>query len=253
MTDLRTGSGSITGPSLPADAGPGIRRRRSLPGGRAVVGAFLITAAAVGVFAAYLDATAGPDTEYVVAARSVAVGSQLTSDDLTLVPLDLPAEQRSRAFDDPDVLEGATVIGPLEPAELIQSSMVVATQPGQVEEISFAIDVDRAVAGRLLPGERVDLLTTYGSGERAYTVAVVRDALVVEMTRDGPSSLGAAGQGVLSLAVADAADSLAIAHAVDAGTVTVVRASGLDRPADLPDRYHPEDAAVRASADPGGR
>lgn len=249
MTDVKTVPGSAAHSPLP-DRGVTIERRRRLPGGRAVVGAFLVTAAAVGIFAIYLDAAAGPSTDYVVAARSVAVGSQLRLDDLALVPLDLPPEQRSRAFDDRAALEGATLIGPVEADELIQSSMVVATQPGQVEEISFAIDLDRAVAGRLLPGERVDLLATYGTGDRASTVAVVRDALVVGVDRESSSTLSGPGKGVVSLAVADPVDSLAIAHAVNAGSVTLVRTSGLDRPADLPDRYRPDEPTGTPSTGP---
>ena len=55
-----------------------IRPRRSLPGGRAVVGAFLVVVAAVGTFGAYLSATAAPSTSYLVAARSFQLGHVIT-------------------------------------------------------------------------------------------------------------------------------------------------------------------------------
>lgn len=201
-----------------------------------MVGAFLVTVAAVGIFAAYLDATAGPSTRYVVAARDVPIGSRLTAADLTLVALDLPAQQRRRAFDAPAVLEGATLIGPLTRGDLVQSSAVVAIDP-DVEQVSFAIDADRAVGGRLNPGERVDVLVTYGSGDGAYTEAVVRDALVVHVDEDSSSNLGSLGTHVLTLGVPDPAASLRIAHAVNAGEVTVIRTTGITREGELPDSY----------------
>ena len=44
-----------------------LRRRRALPGGRAVVGGFLIALAAVGIFAAYTGATSDGRQRFVVA------------------------------------------------------------------------------------------------------------------------------------------------------------------------------------------
>jgi Flp pilus assembly protein CpaB len=236
MTDVRSKEADAPGA---ADTGRVIRRRRPLPGGRAVVGAFLVTVAAVGIFVAYADATG---TSYVVAARDVGIGARLTAADFALVPLDLPPEQRARAFDDVSVLEGATLLGPLSQGDLLQSSLVVAAEP-DVEQISFSISADRAVGGRLLPGERIDLLVTYGSGESAYTEAVVRDALVVKVDEDDSAGLGGIGTNVLSVAVPDPLSSLRIAHAVNAGAVTVVRTTGVVREGELPADYRSGDGS----------
>src|SRR5690606_28245478 len=73
-----------------------VRRRRSLPGGRAVAGAFLVTAAAAGVFAAYLDATAAPSTAWLVAAGDIAPGDVLDGADLDAVAMEVPAAQQDR-------------------------------------------------------------------------------------------------------------------------------------------------------------
>src|SRR5687768_720166 len=51
--------------------GRAVRRRSALPTGRAVVGGFLVALAALGIFAAYSSATAGPTTSYVVARRDL--------------------------------------------------------------------------------------------------------------------------------------------------------------------------------------
>jgi hypothetical protein len=101
MADL----GTMTAPDLRDPAGPQrrIRRSRRLPGSRAVVGALLVTAAAVGVFAAYVDATGEPSTRYVVAQDELPIGTLLTSQLVrdtslfALVPMDLPPEVAARA------------------------------------------------------------------------------------------------------------------------------------------------------------
>ncbi len=86
MTDVRTAPAEQARGS---SKGPTVRPRRGLPSGRAVVGGFLVALAAIGVFAAYTSATAEPVTEYVVAARDLTPGEQLTSGDVELVAIDL--------------------------------------------------------------------------------------------------------------------------------------------------------------------
>ena len=68
------------------DGGPGrsLRRRRALPGGRAVAGGFLVALAAVGIFAAYTDATADTRQAYVVARRPLALGQRLSGADFSI-------------------------------------------------------------------------------------------------------------------------------------------------------------------------
>jgi len=220
-----------------------IRRRGGLPGGRAVVGAFLVTVAAVGLFAAFLTASAGPRTRYVVATRDVPVNTQLTAADLALVAVDLPPGQRARAFTDVAVLEGATVLGPLRRDDLVQASDVVAVAPEDGEQVSFAVPADRAVGGRLRAGERVDLLATYGSGTDAFTLAVVRDAQVLDVS-DEESGLADDSARVLTIGVPAAQDSLRVVNAVTAAEVTVVRTTGLSRPGDLPTDYRPPEPSA---------
>jgi hypothetical protein len=55
----------------PATGGRSLGRRPSLPGGRALVGAALVVAAAVLTYAAYLGANAGPGQTYVVPRRDL--------------------------------------------------------------------------------------------------------------------------------------------------------------------------------------
>jgi flagella basal body P-ring formation protein FlgA len=151
-------------PDRPAAAPPRVtgaarplKRRSTLPSGRAVVGGFLIALSALGIFAAYSRATAGPTTSYVVARSDIPVGTRLTADDLTLLPMDLPpVVAGSAVFASEEPLVGATTVGPIRRGEIVQTGDVVKKRSGAEElEISFAIDSSRALAGTLRPGEEV--------------------------------------------------------------------------------------------------
>lgn len=219
MAQVRTPPSESTAPP----AGRPLRRRRGLPSGRAVVGGFLVALAAVGVFAAYTSATAGPTTSYVVAARDLAPGDRITARSLRLVPLDLPDEQRQRSFDVIEPLLDATVIEPLLAGEIVQEGSLVATgaAPG-TRAVSFSIDAAHAVNGTLRAGERVDIAATFGTGSEACTYLVAADVPLVRVTE---SSGSLTAQGGMTITVeADTADSaLAISHAANAGTLTLVR------------------------------
>ncbi|HEX2062982.1 MAG TPA: hypothetical protein VHE80_01035, partial [Acidimicrobiales bacterium] len=133
---------------------------------------------------------------------------------------------RSRPYQDPALLVGAVVVGPVAKGELVQASDVVSRPGGQVgRELSFRIDRARAVDGQLEPGEFVDVLASYGTGADAYTVTVLKAARLVHRS-EPRRALDGGGDEVVTLAMPNGADALAMAHAVNAGTVTLVRAGG---------------------------
>jgi Flp pilus assembly protein CpaB len=214
-----------------------IHRTRSLPGGRAVVGALLIAAAAVGVFAAYLDATAEPDTSYLVARERIAPGTRLDSA-ATLASLfqaraiDLAPDLAARAFalEDAESLVGRVVIVPLVAGDLLGRSGVVADGGvADAAKLSFAIDRADALAGTLRPGERIDVLATYGAGEAAYTAYVVRGVPLLAVSGDAAGTgLGGGSSGPLTLTVAVtlAEDVQALAHAIATADLVVTRSTG---------------------------
>jgi CBS domain-containing protein len=53
---------------------------------------------------------------------------------------------------------------------------------GSAQTMSFAIARTNAVGGTLRPGERIDVLATYGSGEGTYTAYVVRGVPLLRLT-----------------------------------------------------------------------
>lgn len=218
-----------------------IRRRRTLPGSRAVVGALLVTTAAVGLYSAYSSATAGSRQSFVVARRNVPLGIQLRPGDLGTARMELPSSVQRRAYDDPRVLVGAVTVAPVNAGDLVQASSVVRRRSAVTDqELTVPVERSRMIDG-LERGERVDVLATYGSGGDAYTLAAVRRALVVAV-HHGRGGLAEGTGSALTVAVTNPAESMALAHAARAGQVTVVRSTGtppgnelgMYRPAPLP-------------------
>jgi Flp pilus assembly protein CpaB len=231
----------------PAGGGPRpLRRRRGLPGGRAIAGGLLVAASAVGLFAAYAQASARHRTSYVVARHALAPGTRLSTADLALSAMDLPPEVRSRAFRDVDEVAGTTLVAPLAAGELLQASALVATRPGGAARV-LSFPVERSGVGPLKPGERVDVLATFGTGVDAFTTVVLSQALVVEVDRS-KSALGDTGSVVLTVGVDDLAEGVALAHAVQLGKLTVVAATGAPELPGPPPTYRTGPVSA-----PGGR
>ena len=226
-----------------------IRRRSGLPSGRAVVGGFLVALATVGMFAAYSSATAGPTTVYAVATRDLAPGDRIDATAVELVAVDLPDEQRRRSYDAVDPLLDATVVEPLLAGELIQEGSLIATgaEDGS-RTVSFPIEPARAVNGTLRAGERIDLLATFGSGTQACTHLIAADVPIVAIAEATGSLVSQAGGLTVTVQVDDADQGVAVAHAANAGAMTLVRTTHAQ--AGEADRFCTP--AVDASGTPGG-
>jgi Flp pilus assembly protein CpaB len=202
-----------------------VRRRRGLPGSRAVVGGLLVAAAAVGLFGAASRNSGGPQHSYVVARHDLAAGARLQAADLGLVPMELGPDLQARVFNSTQPLLGATLVAPLGAGELVQASAVVARRGDAASrELSFTLDRGRVGAG-IKEGERADLLATYGTGNDAFTVVVVRQALLVGIDRPRTSA-GDNGPATITVSVDDPNDAVALAHAIQLGKITLVRATG---------------------------
>lgn len=212
-------------------AGPvrAVRPHRSLPGGRAVVGALLVTVAAVALFGAYLGATSSPEQRYLVATRDVAKGDRLARGDLEAQVMDPSATVADRAFTSPEQLRGAVALAPLHHGELVNRSMVAEdrTRPG-IAQVSFSLDADRAVDGTLQAGDRVDVLVTYGTGTGSSTevVATRAELLSTPVAVAASSGLSGTRRQTVRLAVDSLDNGLRVVNAVRAGEVTLVRTTG---------------------------
>jgi Flp pilus assembly protein CpaB len=227
----------LTPPAPPApragvmQGGAQVRPRRSLPGGRAVVGAFLVVIAAVGTFGAYLSATAAPTTAYVVATQPLRVGQTLTELDLadlfTTVAMELPEAQALRAIAAADVtavLTDTVVVAPVAAGDLVTRSVVTSiTTATEGVQLSFSIPSDRAVGGSVRPGERVDVIATFrGSSTDGGETRVVARQVVVVSTGDESSGIEG-GRAIITVQVADLATAQLLQHAVDVAEIALVR------------------------------
>ena len=201
-------------------------RRQALPSGRAVVGGFLVAVSALGVYLAWSGATQGPTEQFVVAARDLPIGTRLSADDLEVVAMDLPRSLAANAaFDDANDLDGVKVVNPIRKGELVQASaLVVAGSQADALEVSFAIEASRAVAGGLKPGEFIDVLATFGAGADTYTTTVLQGSRVLDITESG-GALGSTDARVITLAVANADEARAVAHAVNVAKIMLVRSA----------------------------
>jgi Flp pilus assembly protein CpaB len=218
--DANGASGSGTSTQNGAGGAKPLHRRRGLPGGRAVVGGFLVAAAAVGVFAAYLNATSDPEHSWIVASTEVSVGQQLGPEHLGLIAMDLPPELQDRAFTDPEQVLGAVTTAPLGQYDLLLATHVVDAATGSHDQMSFAVDRARAVAGQLRAGDRVDVLASFGASDETEIVA---SRLLVLDVDTGEGGLTGRSDMVLTVAVDDDAGALALAHAVNHGALRLVR------------------------------
>ena len=205
-----------------------VRRRRSLPGSRAVVGGLLVTAAAVGTYGAYTSATTPPTDTYVALTRDVAAGERLERGDLALVEGDLPDAQRRVVLTDLAVATGAVAVAPLQAGQLLGTGDVVklAGALGRAQ-LSIPVEPARANNGELTRGERVDVIATSTSGGTGETRTIARDAVVVRVFT-GERSLGSSSSVVVTLSLT-AAELEPVAAAAAGDTIALARVSGLDR------------------------
>ena len=230
---------STLAPSPPAPSAPGrhITARRSLPSGRAMLGALLVTLAVVAVFVAAGGTDAAPSTTHVVAVRAIERGATVTASDLGVEAIELPDPVAANAFASVDELLGAVAMSPIEAGELVQRGHVARAFDGvEGPSLEFSFPIARSRSPRTLrPGDAVAVLATTGSGDAAITEVVVAAATVIAFDADdsGPASRTSA---VLTVAITDAREQLAVAHAAQVAELTVIRTTkGADTP--LPARY----------------
>lgn len=206
-----------------APSRPVVRRRRPLPGGRAVFGGFLVAVAVVGTTAAQQAASGPPETRYVVAAAPLLAGRAIRADDLTTRAVDLPEPLAQRAYRDPGPLVGRVLAATVAPGELVQGSALAQRGPAAGErEVSFTADPARSLGQRIAPGDLVDVYVTSGQGEGGRTAAVVRSVRVIDRQgRDG------SGGFIFTVALGAPDEVQTLVAAAAAGSLTVVRTTAV--------------------------
>jgi Flp pilus assembly protein CpaB len=198
-------------------------RRRPLPSGRAVVGGLLVAVAMLAAFALANRPHHGPTGHVVVARRAVRLGSRLSTDDLRVESIDLPDGVASGTFSATSDLEGAVALAPLGPGDIVERSSVgTGTTGGPGAQMSFPLDRERALDGRLEPGETLDLLATYGTGNDARTSVVAHGVRLVDVD-DAHEGLEGTGKLVVTVELPDPDLAVPVTRASAVATLTLVR------------------------------
>jgi Flp pilus assembly protein CpaB len=212
-----------------------------------VIGGLLVTVAATGTFAVYASAEPSPGQPVVVVRRDIRAGERLDEADLGTELAALPPASAGRVLHDAADVIGAVALAPLAADEIVQRSAVALPSDGagpQRHELTLPVERDRAMNGELAPGEVIDMLATYGTGETAHTEVVARGAEVIDAT-SASNALGSDERIVVHLAFASADEVIAATHAGIVATVTIVRTTfATDRTGT--DRYPPASSSAAA-------
>jgi Flp pilus assembly protein CpaB len=207
-----------------------IKRRVSLPTGRAVVGALLVTLAVVGLFTTYRRAQADNTTAYVVVAQPIQAGAVINADDVTTRLLELAPDIGRRTHTNPSSVIGSTAIQSLTPGQLVQEATIL--QPGSAAspqsrtvEVSFAIDRSRALNGQLLPGEVVDIVATIDRDGEACSGVVAPLARVVSVRGGSDEVISTSNSITVTVALEADQSVLGVIYSADEAEVTLIRST----------------------------
>ena len=204
---------------------------------------------------------AGPNVQVVVAARAVAVRSQLTTEDLQVkaVPVATVPEGAIRA---PEEAAGRLTLVDLYPGEMILAQRLVdpnvtAADGRQAlvvsgEDVLMAFPADDLMSrtGVLKPGDHVDLLFTLdfpvagtaatgggegggGQQEKSTTFNLLQNLTIAAIVGENSAAGGTGNQAAKGvLLTVSPQDALVLKHVKDAGAVLdiVVRAPGNESP-----------------------
>ncbi len=218
MTDPRTQGLDAAAPET-AGVKRSIVSRRSLPNGRALIGALLVTVAAVGAFVFSTRGESGPKNEYLVLLRDIDAGGLVNAADVTYEPMTLSPELADIAFsstrsDTTGHLDGATALRFLHAGALLLApdlrgaNRVPGGETTEIHELTVPVPVDRTPEA-LARGDRVAVLAYDSRNDTTWTA--VDDGLVLDYStsRDG---IGPSSHGRLTLALSGPQGVLRGAH-----------------------------------------
>lgn len=209
-------------------------RRGGSAASRALLGGLLVAAAAVIVFATALSAAGGTQAGYVVAARPLPAGTVIGPGDTETARLGLRGATAAASFRQAGPVIGRTLQVPVQPGQLIESSMLGGTPGAGLRPVSIPVDTDSLAA--LDPGQLVDVLSTPSASAGTGAVAappvtlVMRGATLLSVGRSdsGLLSGGTGGTVVVTVGVSDLGEAEQLVQAAHAGTVELVRAEPSD-------------------------
>jgi Flp pilus assembly protein CpaB len=183
---------------------------------------------AVSTFAALR--AADHTTAVIVAGADLQAGDRIAADDLGVARIGGSKTMLGRfvAESERGALLGKIVVTPLERGTPILDQYVLEpAAPNKARAMSFSVGSDRAVAGAIEIGDRIDVLAVDRDGVVGYALA---DALVMDRDRAGDGApIRSSGSDDITLTVAvDSMGARRLAAALADGDITVVRSTGAD-------------------------
>ena len=174
----------------------------------------------------------------LVAARDLVPGTLLDDGALRVAHVDANDDIAATLFDAGAVeqLRGQVVTAPVARGALVTRDDVRPAGDGAATRaMSFPIPRANAVGGEIGAGDRIDVVgVDPDRGDAGY---VLTDASVLAVDADGGGPLG--GDDTVTVTVAlDADAALRLARALDAGSVSIVRATGAPPLGDAPAVAH---------------
>lgn len=217
-------------PISAASRRPGSARGSLRP--RVIAGGALCSVAALGLWWAFEQTAAEPETSYAVARTRLAPGRVIETTDVAMVSMRLPAEVEATVFGDGDDVVGNLVVEAIHTGELLARGDIGSPQSVTGRDAGYAISVEldrpRALNGLLAVGERVDVVVSEHNSPDAATV-VATGTLVLDVD-DLSAADYVSDTVVVTLQVADRAGAVSVAAAADAGAITLIRAWGTSLP-----------------------
>ncbi|MDP9021693.1 MAG: Flp pilus assembly protein CpaB [Actinomycetota bacterium] len=173
-----------------------------------------------------------------VAANDLLPGQALTSDALTFTDVEVGDDVANSLIGphDGDELVGSVLVNHIAAGELItRTDLRAPAAASGLRAMSVPLDAAHAVGGALRPGDRVDVIEVRDGIARYIAVSVE----VLAVSDQSAGAIGGLGAYSVTVAV-DADTALALAAAVNAGSLELVRSTGSD------------EAAVGATSRPRG-
>lgn len=223
--------------TAPDTTQPRPRRRRSTSAWMLMALAFVV--AALATYAAVRDTS--PSHLAAVAARDLPAGARLAPDALTFTELRVADDAAATIVTRERLpsLDGYVVTQSVPAGALVTIDAVRApSAPEELRAMSLPVPADRAVAGSIARGDRVDVVEV--RDDAAVYIATDVEVLGVGRPEGGP--LDAGGSHTLTVAV-DEETALVLARAVESSTVHVVRSTGAS-PAAVGDGVSPREQGL---------
>lgn len=169
-----------------------------------------------------------PTVQVALAARDLAPGTPLTATDVTFARVPADSVLAATVLTDADLAVELRTGERIAAGDPILRSAISDDGLATAGRRSMSIPIDRAnaVGGTLQVGDQVDVVAVFG--DQARFILTNTTVLALSGGDDGSGLLQSSVDNYFVTVEVDAAGALAVAEALDAGTLQIIQASGAD-------------------------